>query len=120
MDAHASLLLARELLRYRPVDDLYKDWLARITELVSAAGGSPLLSLSLPRPPSAQEAKIRRCIHHLLQKEAPWLRGAQPRGETLRVRRLRSKKGAAKRSLVPEKVLARCQNPDANSHRSSR
>ena len=25
MDAHASLLLARELLHYRPVDDLYED-----------------------------------------------------------------------------------------------
>ena len=50
-DAHAALLLARELLHYRPVDDLYEDWLARITELVSAAGGSPLPSLSLPRPP---------------------------------------------------------------------
>src|SRR3954464_2543723 len=33
MDAHASLLLARELLHYHPVDDLYKDWLAHITEL---------------------------------------------------------------------------------------
>ena len=44
MDVHASLLLARELLHYRPVDDLYEDWLARITELVSTAGGSPLSS----------------------------------------------------------------------------
>ena len=52
MDAHASLLLARELLHYRPVDDLYEDWLTRITELVSATGGSPLRSLSLPCPPS--------------------------------------------------------------------
>ena len=45
MDAHAALLLARELLHYRPIDDLYEDWLARITELVSAAGGSPMPSL---------------------------------------------------------------------------
>ena len=51
-DAHAALLLARELLHYCPVDDLYEDWLARITELVSATGGSPASSLSLPRPPS--------------------------------------------------------------------
>ena len=50
-DAHAALLLARVLLPYHPVDDLYEDWLARITELVSAAGGSPLPSFSLPRPP---------------------------------------------------------------------
>ena len=33
--------MERKLLRYRPVDDLYEDWLDRITELVSAAGGSP-------------------------------------------------------------------------------
>ena len=38
--------MARELLRYRPVDDLYEDWLDRIAELVSAAGGSPAPSLS--------------------------------------------------------------------------
>ena len=52
MDVHAVLLLARELLHYRLIDDLYEDWLVRITELVSAAGGSPMSSLSLPRPPS--------------------------------------------------------------------
>ena len=46
------LLLARELLHYRPVDDLYEEWIARITELISAAGGSSVLSLSLPHPPS--------------------------------------------------------------------
>ena len=119
-EVHAMLLLARELLHYRPVDDLYEDWLARITELVSAAGGSPCRPSRCFALHSAQEARIRRCLRHLLPKKAPWLQGAQPWGETLRVRRLRSKKGAAKRSLVPEKVLARCQNPDANSHRSSR
>ena len=47
-DAQAMLLMACELLRYRPVDDLYEDWLDRIAELVSAAGGSPVPSLSLP------------------------------------------------------------------------
>ena len=52
-DAQAALLMARELLRYRPVDDLYEDWLDRIAELVSAAGGSPASSLSLPHPPPA-------------------------------------------------------------------
>ena len=35
-DAQAALLLARELLHYRPVDDLYKEWLACIIKLVSA------------------------------------------------------------------------------------
>ena len=71
-DAHAALLLARELLHYRPVDDLYDEWLARITELVSAAGGSPAPSLSLhralpcagneapgaPQPPPPQEGAL--------------------------------------------------------------
>ena len=50
-DAQAVLLMARELLSYHAVDDFYEDWLDRIAELVSAAGGSPAPSLSLPRPP---------------------------------------------------------------------
>nr|XP_040243975.1 serine/arginine repetitive matrix protein 1-like [Aegilops tauschii subsp. strangulata] len=45
--------MACELLRYRPVDDLYEDWLDRTAKLVSAAVGSPAPSLSLPRPPPA-------------------------------------------------------------------
>ena len=45
MDARAALLMAHELLRYRPVDDLYDDWLDRIPELISTAGGSPAPSL---------------------------------------------------------------------------
>ena len=52
-DARTVLHMAHELLRYRPVDDLYEDWLDRIAELVSAAGGSPVPSLSLPRAPPA-------------------------------------------------------------------
>ena len=50
MDAQAVLLMANEILRYRPVDDLYEDWLDRVAELVRAAGGSPAPSLSLPYP----------------------------------------------------------------------
>ena len=53
MDARAAFLKAHELLRYRPVDDLYKDWLDRIAELVRAAGGSPASSLSRPHPQPA-------------------------------------------------------------------
>jgi len=60
-DAQAALLLACEILHYRPVYDLYEEWLARITELVSAAGGSPA-------PPS-------RCLA-LRQVRATWLRSA--------------------------------------------
>lgn len=109
-DTHAALLLAHELLHYRPVDDLYEDWLARITELVSTAGGSPMQSLSLPRPHLAQEARIRRCLCQLLPKKVPWLQGAQPQDETLCGRRLRDKKGAARRSLAPKKVPACSQH----------
>ena len=49
-DAPAALLMERELLRYRPVNDLYEEWLDRIADLVSAAGGSPESSLSPPHP----------------------------------------------------------------------
>ena len=52
-NAQAALLMARELLCYRLVDDLYEDWLDDIAELVSAARGSPAPSLSLPWPPPA-------------------------------------------------------------------
>ena len=48
MEARAALLAANELLRYRPVDNLYEEWLDRIAELVRAAGGSPTPSHSLP------------------------------------------------------------------------
>ena len=48
MDTRAALVMAHELLRYRPVDNLYEDWLDCIAELVRTAGGSPAPSLSLP------------------------------------------------------------------------
>ena len=35
MEARAALIAANKLLRYRPVDDVYEEWLVR------AAGGSP-------------------------------------------------------------------------------
>ena len=44
MEARAALVAANELLRYRPVDDVYEEWLDRVAELVRAAGGSPALS----------------------------------------------------------------------------
>ena len=70
MDAQAALLMARELLRYRPIDDLYEDWLDRIAELVSAAGGSPVPSLSLPRPPLAAGDVAHGAPPHLRTKTA--------------------------------------------------
>jgi hypothetical protein len=52
-NAQATLLMARELLRYSPVNDLYTDWLDRIAKLVRAAEDSPTPSRSLPHPPPA-------------------------------------------------------------------
>ena len=49
--------------------------------------------------------QLRRCLRHLLPKKVPWLQGARPLDETHHVQRPRDKKGAAKRSLVPRKVL---------------
>ena len=46
-----ALLMARDLLRYRPADDLYDEWLHCITELVNAAGEAPTPTHS-SRPPS--------------------------------------------------------------------
>ena len=48
MEARAALITANKLLCYRPIDDLYEEWLDRVAELVRAAGGSLALSHSLP------------------------------------------------------------------------
>ena len=53
MEARAALIAANELLRYRPVDDVYEEWLDRVAELVRAAGGSSAPSHSLPPPQPA-------------------------------------------------------------------
>ena len=39
MEARAALIAANELLRYRPINDVYKEWLDSVTELVRAAWG---------------------------------------------------------------------------------
>src|SRR3954468_12642825 len=53
MDARAALLVAHEILRYRPVDDLYEVWLDR-SPSSSAPQGAPLhrpsLFLALHQP----------------------------------------------------------------------
>ena len=59
MEAQATLLAANELLRYRPVDDLYEEWLDHVAELVRAAGGSLAPSLSLPHPQPATGDEAR-------------------------------------------------------------
>ena len=49
MEDRAALIAANELLRYRPVDGVYEEWLDRVAELVRAAGGSPAPSVPLHR-----------------------------------------------------------------------
>ena len=59
-DAHAVLLLVREPLHCRPVDDVYDEWLDRVAELVRAAGGSP-----------ASSVPLRHTLPRLLSKKMP-------------------------------------------------
>src|SRR4051812_47939413 len=58
LEARAALIAANELLRYRPVDDVYEEWLDRIAELIRTAGGSPAPSVPMRRtpPPAGNEA----------------------------------------------------------------
>src|SRR3954469_15747431 len=51
LEDRAALITANELLRYRPVDDVYEEWLDRVAELVRATGGSPAPSAPLRRTP---------------------------------------------------------------------
>src|SRR3954468_11970474 len=51
LEARAALIAANDLLRYRPVDDVYEEWLDRVAELVRAVGGSPAPSAPLRRTP---------------------------------------------------------------------
>ena len=70
MKARAALIAANELLRYRIVDDVYEEWLDRVTELHYTA----------PRP--ARVTKLRGRPSRLLRKKATWLKGAWPLGGT--------------------------------------
>ena len=72
MEARAALIAANELLRYRPIDDVFEEWLDRVAKLVRAVGGSPAPSVPLhrtppragdeapaePRPPPPQEGAM--------------------------------------------------------------
>src|SRR5664279_4846120 len=57
----AALLLAQELLRDRPTEAGHDGWLARITELVNAAGAAsaPSRSMAPPPPPPSGHAGYR-------------------------------------------------------------
>ena len=106
MEVRAALITANELLRYRPVDDVYEEWLDRVAELVRAAGGSPAPSVPLHRtaPRPARAMKLRRRPGRLLLKKAPWLQGEWPLGRTRSVRCQRGKSRAAKKSLARKKL----------------
>ena len=47
--------MVRELLRYRPVNDFYEEWLERIAELVNTAVGSVVPAHSLPQQSPAAD-----------------------------------------------------------------
>ena len=100
MEAWVALLAVNELLRYRPVDDLYEEWLDRVAELVRAAGGSPRRPFRCAAPRPTRATKLRGRTSRLLSKKMLWLQGAWPLGGTRSVRCQRSKNGAAKKSLA--------------------
>ena len=102
VDAQAALCMARELLRYRHIDDLYKDWLDRIAELVSAIplDASPSASRRRRGPWSASTTSAQDRV--LAPKR-------RPHGTTCRVRRPCKKREAAKKSLGHEKTPLRSQ-----------
>ena len=99
MDARAALLMAHELLRFRPVDDLYEDWLDRVAELVRAAGAPrrrPSLCLALRQQ---RATWLMERLHHLCPRTVPWRQGARPHGVIHHDRCPRAKREAAKKFL---------------------
>ena len=104
MEARDALFATNEILRYRPVDDLYEEWLDCVAELVSAAGGprrrpSLILTLSPPWP-----TRPKACLHHPSPKTVPWHQGVQPRRAIRHDRCPRAKREAAKKSHGREKL----------------
>ena len=80
MEAWAALIAANELLRFRPANDVYEEWLERIVELVRAMGAlrrRPTLCLPLNQP---RGTGLMACLHHLNPKTMPWHQGARLRG----------------------------------------
>src|SRR3954470_5108560 len=107
LEARAALIAANELLRYRPVDDIYEEWLDRVAELVRAAGGSPAPSALLRRTPPRAGNEAPGAYQPPPLQEDPWLQGARPLGGTRSVRRQPSKNGAAKKSLDRKRLPGR-------------
>ena len=69
--------MARELLRYRSVDDFYEEWLEWIAELVTVAGGSAAPARSLPRA-----TWLTGLLHHLRPRESSSGQGVWRHGAT--------------------------------------
>ena len=107
MEARAALIAANELLRYRPVDDVFEEWLDRVAELVRAAGALPHRPFRCTAPCPAWAKRLRRRPGRLLLKKTPWLQGAWPLGGTRSVRCQHSKNRAAKKSLARQKLPGR-------------
>src|SRR3990170_442341 len=107
--------MARELLRYRPTDDLYEDWLDRIAELVSTAEEAPAPSRSLPPPPPLAgdvahgappppprrdavleprvrplSATCRAGLRRMMKKAAKWCSGLKERSVRSQHRRIKT------------------------------
>ena len=80
MEARAALIAANELLHYRPVDDVYEEWLDRVAELVRATGGSLAPSHSLPPSSRARATGLVAYLHHLDPKTVHWLQGTRLHG----------------------------------------
>ena len=101
------LIAANELLRYRPVDGVYEEWLDRVAELVRTAGGSPPPSIPLHRtlPRTGNEAPAAPRLPPPQEVAmAPW-RMAPGRNPLVRCQR--SKNRAAKKSLARQKLPGR-------------
>src|SRR3954471_17425351 len=79
LEARAALIAANELLRYRPVNDVYEEWLDRVAELVRAVGGSPAPSAPPRRtPPRVGNEAPGAFQPPPLQEDAMALRRAAP------------------------------------------
>src|SRR3954467_1905145 len=85
LEARTALIAANELLRYRPVDDVYEEWLDHVAELVRAAGGSPAPSVPLRHtPPRAGNEAPGAYQPPALQEDAMAPRRAAPGRNPLR------------------------------------
>ena len=60
LEARAALIAANELLHYRPVDDVYEEWLDRIAELVQRSkNGAAKKSLARKGLPGRSLLQLR-------------------------------------------------------------